>query len=938
MNEIRRILISIALLKFVLVTSQAIPPVNNFSPSDYKGENQNWAVTQTVDKHIVVANNKGLLVYNGANWKLYPSPNETIIRSAEVIDGKIYTGSYMEFGSWEKDDYGRLIYTSLSDKLEIELLPDEEIWRILGIDNWVLFQSLKRLYVHNLTNNSVYAIEGSTTVPNASLLGQDIYFYKSGIGIFRIENGKDILVYKNASIFDDEIVGIFQEGEEILVLTSQNGFYRSQGNELVKWSTSSDDLLSELSIYTCRQLKHGGYALGTISHGLIHLNKDGDLLNHINQSNGLRNNTVLSVYEDADQNIWLGLDNGISHTDLNSPYSVYQDNMGAVGSVYASAVVDSVLYLGTNQGLYYKKLKTDPDFTMIPGTQGQVWSLNNIDGSLFCGHHTGTYLVEEDQARKISSIDGTWKISKYSDRSDLLIQGNYDGLYVLEKNNGLWQLKNKIQGFDHSSRYFEVFKDHVFVNHEYKGIFKLTTDPELKKVEEVTVDTLLIGHNSGMIHYGGDLLYAYKKGVFKYNVAQDRFIRDSLLSNAYTEEEYISGRMVADNSNKNLWFFSDPGIIYVSEGKLGNNPRLEQIPLSQDSRNGIIGYESISEFLDSDTYILANSSGYIAMDLTNISPVDYKVNIGSIAKTWRESGIVMRSDLQSSTTAELNSYENNLQISFYSPEYNKYQKPEYQYQLIGNHDGWSEWSETSIAGFDNLPSGDYTFNVRARIGDQISSNTASYSFTIKRPWYLSNFMQFMFVVLAFVISIIIHKLYQKYYHKQQARLIETNQREIELARLENEREIVRIKNEQLKAENRRKSKELAASTMSIVKKNELLSKVKEYIQTNLQGQESVLPLITIIDRNLNKNDDWELFKEAFNNADQKFLKKLKKLHPNLSPNDIKLCAYLRLNLSSKEIAPLLNISIRSVEIKRYRLRKKLGLVPEDNLANYILEL
>lgn len=99
-----------------------------------------------------------------------------------------------------------------------------------------------------------------------------------------------------------------------------------------------------------------------------------------------------------------------------------------------------------------------------------------------------------------------------------------------------------------------------------------------------------------------------------------------------------------------------------------------------------------------------------------------------------------------------------------------------------------------------------------------------------------------------------------------------------------------------------------------------------------------MPLINIIDKSLNKNDDWEMFKEAFNNADQKFLKKLKKIHPNLSPNDIKLCAYLRLNLSSKEIAPLLNISVRSVEIKRYRLRKKLGLIPEDNLVNYILEL
>ena len=159
-----------------------------------------------------------------------------------------------------------------------------------------------------------------------------------------------------------------------------------------------------------------------------------------------------------------------------------------------------------------------------------------------------------------------------------------------------------------------------------------------------------------------------------------------------------------------------------------------------------------------------------------------------------------------------------------------------------------------------------------------------------------------------------------------------------LAKAQSEKEIVELKNEQLKTEFQNKSNELAASTMSIIKKNELLSKAKEQLMANVGESDSVKPIIEIIDSNLNQSDDWELFKEAFNNADRKFLKKLKKVHPNLSPNDIKLCAYLRLNLSSKEIAPLLNISARSVEIKRYRLRKKMGLEHDANLVNYILKL
>ncbi|NDB02453.1 MAG: hypothetical protein EBY38_02115, partial [Flavobacteriaceae bacterium] len=85
-------------------------------------------------------------------------------------------------------------------------------------------------------------------------------------------------------------------------------------------------------------------------------------------------------------------------------------------------------------------------------------------------------------------------------------------------------------------------------------------------------------------------------------------------------------------------------------------------------------------------------------------------------------------------------------------------------------------------------------------------------------------------------------------------------------------------------------------------------------------------------------EDWEFFEQAFNHADKKFFKRIKEKHPALTPNDLRLCVYLRLNLSSKEIAPLLNISARSVEIKRYRLRKKLDLERDINLSEYVINL
>ena len=146
-----------------------------------------------------------------------------------------------------------------------------------------------------------------------------------------------------------------------------------------------------------------------------------------------------------------------------------------------------------------------------------------------------------------------------------------------------------------------------------------------------------------------------------------------------------------------------------------------------------------------------------------------------------------------------------------------------------------------------------------------------------------------------------------------------------------------FKNKSLQQDIDNKNRELGLSTMTLIRKNEFLGALKKELNALEKGKE-LDRIIKIIDRNINNTEDWKFFEEAFNNADKDFLKKIKKKHTVLTPNDLKLCAYLRLNLSSKEIAPLLNISHRSVEVKRYRLRKKMELPHEASLTNYILEI
>ena len=148
---------------------------------------------------------------------------------------------------------------------------------------------------------------------------------------------------------------------------------------------------------------------------------------------------------------------------------------------------------------------------------------------------------------------------------------------------------------------------------------------------------------------------------------------------------------------------------------------------------------------------------------------------------------------------------------------------------------------------------------------------------------------------------------------------------------------MRLKNEQLSQNVDEINKELAASAMSLNSKNELLAFIQKDLKSNEESDSrSIKTVISTINKNITGKDSWSVFQEAFNKTDQDFLKKMKEAHPSLTANDLRLCAYLRVNLSSKEIAPLLNISVRSVEIKRYRLRKKMNLPHEKGLVEYIL--
>ena len=914
------------------IFSQELPPITNYSPKEYNGEYQNWSISQSPSKNIFAANHSSLLEFDGNAWHRYTLTDTPIIRSVKAVNDKIYTGSYREFGYWIKNDNGRLRYTSLSEKLITPLAEDEEFWDIIALDNWVLFQSLDRIYIYDTLEDDFKIIDANSEKAKLHIANNRVYFQKAKKGLYTIENGASVQISTEPILSNQPIIGIYEWGNELMIITEDSRFYIYDFETLRPWKTEIDNL--NIKLYSSIRLDNGDFVLGSIADGLYHLSPDGQLIRNVNQSKGLNNNTVLFLFEDVDHNLWLGLDNGISVINLYSPFNEYINNLGNLGLVYVALTHKEYLYLGTNQGVFYKKRNTSDTFKLIKGTKGQVWNLQLVHSTLFCGHNNGTFIITDDRADLISDFPGTWAVKPINKKDNLILQGNYNGLSILEKKNGKWSLRNIIEGFSVSSRFFEIDSLDIAVNHEKKGLYHLKLDQSLHKVININNEPPK-GHGTNLFNFEDQLYYKTHEHIYRFKDSFENTIIDSNLTRTiFGKNENPLSIIIPDTVGQKLWYFTNSGIKYITQSSLSGKLKETNIPMPSilKSNLGVAGFENISRIANNE-YLIGSSNGYVTLDLTKLSYTDHQIKLNS----------VYYGDYQNTSnnaplelTGSFNYSFNNLKFEYSVPEFDKYTEVKYQYKLEGLYGEWSDLTETPEITFKNLPFGQYKFSVRAMVGNTMSKNTPSYSFTINRPWYFSNILITVYALAIILLFFTIHRFYKRYYRKKQESIIYQNEKELERRKLEEKERIAQILNEKLHVEIENKNRELAISTMSILKKNKFLYAIKSKLNNIVLDDTIVQSVINEIDKNINSEDDWKFFEDAFNNADKDFLKRIKTKHEGLTNNDLRLCAYLRLNLSSKEIAPLLNISVKSVEMKRYRLRKKFELPHEENLIDYIL--
>lgn len=911
----KAILLFPSILFFLNASSQEQPVVHDYLPEDYKASPQNWSVSSTGD-NVVFGNSSGVLVHDGEHWNTLSLPGNHRVRAVKALNDTIFCGGYGEFGYWTPTATGAYQYQSLNQELDFPLSDREEIWHIESYSGGVLFQSFSTMYLFEHDSVSILSPSFSSGIMFLFRCQDSLYFQVIGAGLAHLQSDQSITSLPHTEELSDvTVTGIETFGDGLLIATDKQGLFTYKKEVLSPAFPQLQQLFSQSQINKFL-IDDDRIIIGTILQGVYVIDFSGAILFHFSTESGLPDNTVLSLDASKEGGLWVGLDYGLAYIDLHSPYFKYIDQEGSLGVVFCAAEYGDRLYLGTNHGLFMSRpTEGSGGFEIIEGTQGQVWSLEiGNNGELYCGHNKGTFRVTENTARLVSDITGAWSWL-LEDPNGSFLQGTYTGI-VLGKSDSLSTSYKRLPGLNAPIR--DLVRDqagYLWGVHPYKGLyrFRLSEDqntildlrqsapewnlPDMNRLRMMKIeDQIIVRSDSGWFALDQAKLVFSKISDYK-----------GLSLSAESQKLVQSGELVL--------LLEKEQVSILEEGKVQSFPTTGTLP-----------EDPFAIRLNSGNFLIGTSQGYLVIDPSGIQngslPPPFITSISILGKSKM---IPYPLQSEKGPSIILKSHEQGINIEFSSGFSTTEQL--YRYKIAGKQSNHSEWSVKAGINIPLLPYGETVIRIeRKSDGQQLQINCKR-----EFPWYLTQWAVLVFILIAGVFMYLLLRQYQIYLRRK------WRKQQIEGERLKHAREI-EAKNKQLEHDIEGQNQELAGVTMNLVRKNEIILELKENLKEHQKKPEktSLRSIILKLNSQLSSEKDWEAFEYHFTRVHQGFFTKLKKDYPGLTSGDLRLAAYLRMNLSSKEIAPLLHISIRSLENKRYRLRKKLLLTPNQQLIDVLL--
>ncbi|HCY00833.1 MAG TPA: hypothetical protein DG754_11905, partial [Bacteroidales bacterium] len=531
-------------------------------------------------------------------------------------------------------------------------------------------------------------------------------------------------------------------------------------------------------------------------------------------------------------------------------------------------------------------------------------------------HNEGTYLVNGEEFSPISSVTGGWAFKPYG---DYLLGGTYTGIIVLDKSaEGNWQFLSKLEDFTEPTRYLEVdYLGYVWASHHQKGLYKIEISDDLNQAVKVSFYQNIKGesHNIKVFKINNRVVFATSQDIYTYDYVRNQIVPVDSLSKDLGE--FKRADQIQHYQKNEYWLIKDDKLALFQINLDFTATKKCEIQLSSIS----LPQRSIQLVsLDSSTLIIPTPESFDTYNL-----VVHK-NQQSVANLELEK--VVFYGKQNEEITHYKNFENlktqwnmnNATISFIAPYSFDYPSKQFLYRIKELENNWQSTHNNHFT-YLGLMYGYYTVEVQGPDGTVIQI-----PIQVKKPWYYSNVALSGYVAIL-IIFIWLVMLYFKYKMIRQKERLE-----------------MELKHSSLEKELDYKNVELMLTIRYLISKNKILTELQNEISI-IKENSSKYPIKNL--RSMEKimkegletqTEEWMNAMKSLKLSEQGYFKKLLSRYPDLTPNDLRLCSYLKMNFSTKEIARLLNNSTRAVEIGRYRLRKKLNLDHDENLTEFLISI
>ncbi len=720
----------------------------HYSPVVYGYHPQNWDVVQDSRGIVYVANNSGVLTFDGTRWRrIRLSTGTPFVRSLAVSAGDtVYVGARGDFGYLAPDSVGRMRFVSLRGEVAPEDRNFADVWGTHVTPEGAYFQARHRLFRWDGDTLRVWRSEAG--FHTSFEVRETIYVRDMERGLVEVVGDSLHLVPGGARFADAAVFVMVPYGKGRILVGTQEAFFLYDGTAMEPYTLPAEAFLEGTRLYHGCALPSGYVALATLGRGVIIIDRGGEVVRVLDRTAELPDGVVNYVYAGRQGGLWMALNNeGVARAQVPAPLSYYGSEVGLKGIIYYIQRQEGTLYVGTGAGLYRlirrplsalaRRGRERSVFEPVLGVPPTVRSLLSTETGLLAATDLGIYRVQDGAATQlVKEKVFALLASDYFDGTTFV--GTKRGLAVLVQEGSDWRLHD-VPGIDLDVwSMYEEEDGTLWLASVQGAVLRVRFTNGLNGAPQVTRYGPADGLPSGWIYVSGlfdEVVVGAEQGIYHPVPAEGglHFVRDPELS-ASSGARQGALLTFAQNGNS-AWLAYEQWIDRVVRQGDGSFKRMRPPALNFPKADIVRLYAE-----DSGIVWIGNGDELVRYDRS--LPATYNVRfpmlIRRISTVGRHEDVVFggtRLPGEAQVDRALDYGMNDLRFTFAMPEYSTVTRNRYQYKLEGVDDGWSDWQRTTSVTYTNLFEGDYRFMVRGRNERGRVSEVAVFSFRILPPWY-----------------------------------------------------------------------------------------------------------------------------------------------------------------------------------------------------------